>query len=144
MSVQPFTLGTTEVGPGTRQTVDLPVSVLSNHTPITLPVHVIHGAAAGPVMFISAVVHGDEILGVEIVRRVIRHGGLAQIAGTLIAVPIVNAFGLISHSRYMPDRRDLNRSFPGSDRGSLASVVADLFNRSASSHQPAADTDCSR
>lgn len=129
MSVAPFTLGTAQIAPGTRQTVDLPVSVLSNHTPITLPVHVIHGALTGPVMFLSAVVHGDEILGVEIVRRVIRHTALSTIAGTLLAVPIVNAFGLISHSRYMPDRRDLNRSFPGSDHGSLASVVADLFMR---------------
>jgi predicted deacylase len=129
MSVPPFTLGTETIAPGTRRTVDLPVSVLSNHTPIALPVHVIHGSSPGPVMFISAVVHGDEILGVEIVRRVVRHGALSQLSGTLLAVPIVNAFGLISHSRYMPDRRDLNRSFPGSDRGSLASVVADLFMR---------------
>jgi predicted deacylase len=129
MMPAPFRLGTLEISPGTRQTIDLPVSVLSNHTPITLPVHVIHGSSEGPVMFISAVVHGDEILGVEIVRRVIRHSALASIAGTLLAAPIVNAFGLISHSRYMPDRRDLNRSFPGSDQGSLASVVADLFMR---------------
>jgi predicted deacylase len=129
MTASSFMLGTTEIRPGMRQTVDLPVSVLSNHTPITLPVHVIHGASPGPVMFISAVVHGDEILGVEIVRRIVRHAALAEIAGTLLAVPIVNAFGLISHSRYMPDRRDLNRSFPGSDHGSLASVVADLFMR---------------
>src|SRR5438874_6336281 len=129
MTPAPFRLGTLEISPGTRQTIDLPVSVLSNHTPITLPVHVIHGALPGPVMFISAVVHGDEILGVEIVRRVVRHSALAQLQGTLLAVPIVNAFGLISHSRYMPDRRDLNRSFPGSDQGSLASVVADLFMR---------------
>ena len=68
-------------------------------------------------------------LGAEIVRRVIRHRALKDIAGTLLAVPVVNAFGLISHSRYMPDRRDLNRSFPGSDHGSLASIVADLFMR---------------
>jgi uncharacterized protein len=129
MSLPPFVIGAVEVAPGSRMTVDLPVSVLSNHTPITLPVHIVHGERPGPVMFISAVVHGDEILGVEIVRRVIRHNALADIAGTLLAVPIVNAFGLISHSRYMPDRRDLNRSFPGSDHGSLASVVADLFMR---------------
>ena len=80
-------------------------------------------------LFLSALVHGDEILGAEIVRRVIRHRALNDIAGTLLAVPVVNAFGLISHSRYMPDRRDLNRSFPGSDHGSLASIVADLFMR---------------
>ena len=79
MSVASFTLGATEISPGTRQTIDLPVSVLSNHTPITLPVHVIHGASPGPVMFISAVVHGDEILGVDIVRRVVRHSALAQL-----------------------------------------------------------------
>src|SRR5512132_3556359 len=103
MSVDPFVIGAAEVAPGGRMTVDLPVSVLSNHTPITLPVHVIHGERPGPVMFISAVVHGDEILGVEIVRRVIRHNALADITGTLLAAPIVNAFGLISHSRYMPD-----------------------------------------
>src|SRR4029078_9421606 len=92
-------------------------------------VHVVPGKSSGAVMVISAAVHGDEILGVEIVRRVVRHPALSQLAGTLLAVPIVNAFGLISHSRYMPDRRDLNRSFPGSDHGSLASVIADLFMR---------------
>ena len=129
MSAKPFRLGTSTLAPGERKTVDLPVSALSNHTPLTLPVHVVHGEKAGPVLFLSAVVHGDEILGAEIVRRVIRHRALASIAGTLLAVPVVNAFGLISHSRYMPDRRDLNRSFPGSDHGSLASIVADLFMR---------------
>jgi predicted deacylase len=129
MSAKPFRLGTTTLAPGERQTIDLPVSALSNHTPLTLPVHAIHGEKTGPVLFLSAVVHGDEILGAEIVRRVIRHRALASIAGTLLAVPVVNAFGLISHSRYMPDRRDLNRSFPGSDHGSLASIVADLFMR---------------
>ena len=129
MTTAPFRIGTAAVAAGTRQTVDLPISVLSNHTPLTLPVHVVHGKSSGPVMFISAAVHGDEILGVEIVRRVVRHPALSQLAGTLLAVPIVNAFGLISHSRYMPDRRDLNRSFPGSDHGSLASVIADLFMR---------------
>ena len=123
----PFSIGSHEVTPGARKTVELPVSVLANHTPINLPVHVIHGLKPGPVMFISGVVHGDEILGVEVVRRVVAHPALRELAGTLLAVPIVNAFGFINHSRYMPDRRDLNRSFPGSDRGSLASLLADLF-----------------
>jgi len=129
MSAKPFRLGTSTLAPGERKTVDLPVSALSNHTPLTLPVHVVHGEKAGPVLFLSAVVHGDEILGAEIVRRVIRHRALHGLSGTLLAVPVVNAFGLLSHSRYMPDRRDLNRSFPGSDHGSLASIVADLFMR---------------
>ena len=122
-----FTIGSHSVEMGARRTVELPISVLANHTPISLPVHVIHGAKPGPVFFISGVVHGDEILGVEIVKRVVGHGSLRQVAGTILAVPIVNAFGFLNHSRYMPDRRDLNRSFPGSDRGSLASLLADLF-----------------
>ena len=74
-------------------------------------------------------VHGDEIQGVEIIRRILVHPALQDMAGTLLAVPIVNSFGFLNHTRYMPDRRDLNRCFPGSDRGSLASLVADLFFR---------------
>lgn len=127
--MKPFAIGNFEIAPGTRRTIDLPVSVMSNHTPMTLPVHVLHGAKRGPVLFISGVVHGDEIQGVEIIRRVLRHNAMGAISGTLLAVPIVNAFGFLSHSRYMPDRLDLNRSFPGSDRGSLASLLADLFMR---------------
>jgi predicted deacylase len=122
-----FTIGTFSISAGSQQTVDLPISVLANRTPISLPVHVIHGSREGPVFFISGVVHGDEILGVEIIRRVVGHHALKDLAGTLLAVPIVNTFGFLNHSRYMPDRRDLNRSFPGSDRGSLASLLADLF-----------------
>jgi predicted deacylase len=129
MRLAPFRIGGVDIAPGERQIVNLPVSVLSNHTPLTLPVHVSHGAGDGPVLFLSGVVHGDEIIGAEIVRRVIHHKALSSLAGTLLAVPVVNAFGLLNHSRYMPDRRDLNRSFPGSDRGSLASIVADLFMR---------------
>jgi predicted deacylase len=125
----PFTLGAENVTPGGRATVNLPVSVLSNQTPMTLPVHVINGKRKGPVLFVSGVVHGDEIQGVEIIRRVLRHKSLDDLAGTLLAIPIVNAFGFLNHSRYMPDRRDLNRSFPGSDHGSLASLLADLFMR---------------
>ena len=123
----PFRIGAFEIAAGQRKTVELPISVLANHTPISLPVHVIHGVKPGPTFFISGVVHGDEILGVEIVRRVVGHKALKELAGTLLAVPIVNTFGFLNHSRYMPDRRDLNRSFPGSDHGSLASLLADLF-----------------
>lgn len=127
--MKPFVIGSSEIAPGTRRMVELPVSVMSNHAPMTLPVHVLHGAKPGPTLFISGVVHGDEIQGAEIVHRVLRHNAMGAIAGTLLAVPIVNAFGFLSRSRYMPDRRDLNRSFPGSDRGSLASLLADLFMR---------------
>lgn len=122
-----FTLNDTVVAPGTRQTVHLPVSVLSNHTPVAMPVHVIHGRRDGPTVFVSAGVHGDEVIGVEIVRRLLRTKNLTSLRGTLLVVPIVNAYGFINHSRYLPDRRDLNRSFPGSAQGSLASRLADMF-----------------
>ncbi|SCM69162.1 hypothetical protein SAMN05421764_10359 [Donghicola eburneus] len=78
-------------------------------------------------MFVSAGVHGDEVIGVEIVRRLLRVPSLNRLAGTLLVVPIVNSFGFLSHSRYLPDRRDLNRSFPGHPTGSLASRLAHIF-----------------
>lgn len=112
---------------GSRQLVDIPVSKLSTHTPVTLPVHVLHGPRPGPTMFISAAIHGDELNGVEIIRRVLKTLQPSQIAGTLLAIPVVNAYGFIGRSRYLPDRRDLNRSFPGSAAGSLAARLAHIF-----------------
>jgi uncharacterized protein len=125
----PFTIGQHSVAAGTRATIDLPVSTLSNHTRAALAVHVFHSEEPGPVMFLSGAIHGDEIQGVEIIRRILVHPALGKLRGTLLSVPIVNSFGFLNHTRYMPDRRDLNRSFPGSDRGSLASLLADLFFR---------------
>jgi predicted deacylase len=124
-----FIIGEIAIPPGTQRTVDLSVSMLSNHMPMTLPVRVVNGAEPGPVLFLAGAVHGDEITGVEIIRRVLKDEALQTIAGTLLAVPIVNSLGFLSQSRYLPDGRDLNRSFPGSDRGSLASILADLFLR---------------
>ena len=124
-----FQFGRRQIAPGSRETVELEVSVLANSTRMNLPVHVVHGEKPGPILFISGVVHGDEIQGVEIVRRILASAQVKSLSGTLLAVPIVNGFGFLNHSRYMPDRRDLNRSFPGSDQGSLASLLADLFFR---------------
>nr|WP_285675038.1 succinylglutamate desuccinylase/aspartoacylase family protein [Limibaculum sp. NKW23] len=92
-----------------------------------MSVHVVHGRRPGPTLFVSAAIHGDEVIGVEIARRVLRSPQLDAVRGTLLVVPIVNAFGFLNHSRYLPDRRDLNRCFPGSERGSLASRLAHLF-----------------
>lgn len=122
-----FEIGGQTISAGTRQTVDLPVSVLSDHTPVSMSVHVVHGKANGPTVFVSAGIHGDEVIGVEIVRRLLRAPNLKSLRGTLIVIPIVNAFGFINHSRYLPDRRDLNRMFPGTSGGSLASRLAHLF-----------------
>ena len=80
-------------------------------------------------LFVSAAIHGDEICGVEIIRRLLARKSLARLRGTLFAVPIVNVYGFLNHSRYLPDRRDLNRSFPGSETGSLTSRLARIFMR---------------
>src|SRR6056297_451757 len=124
---KPFEIGSATVAPGTRARVDIPVSTLSNHTPVNLSVEVVHGKRAGPVMFVSAAIHGDEVIGVEIMRRLLRAAPLNSMAGTLLAVPIVNTFGFLNHSRYLPDRRDLNRVFPGLSEGSMASQLAHIF-----------------
>ncbi|MSU90787.1 succinylglutamate desuccinylase [Rhodobacteraceae bacterium 2CG4] len=122
-----FGIGGHTVAAGERRTIELPVSVLSDHTPVTMSVHVVHGRRAGPTLFVSASVHGDEVIGVEIVRRLLRTRDLKSVRGTLLVVPIVNTYGFLNHSRYLPDRRDLNRCFPGSDSGSLAARLADVF-----------------
>ncbi|RME35785.1 MAG: succinylglutamate desuccinylase [Gammaproteobacteria bacterium] len=92
-----------------------------------MPVQVVRGRRPGPCLFVSAALHGDEINGVEIIRRLLNVNALRRLRGSLIAVPVVNVYGFIGHSRYLPDRRDLNRSFPGSERGSMAARLANLF-----------------
>ncbi len=124
---QPLVIGGMSIAPGEKRLIDLPVSRLSNHTPVSLPVQVLHGSRPGPTMFITAAIHGDELNGVEIIRRVLRLLSPGNLAGTLLCVPIVNAYGFIGRSRYLPDRRDLNRSFPGSANGSLAGRIANLL-----------------
>jgi hypothetical protein len=117
------------IEPGSRVTLELPIAQLYTHAPMNMSVHVICGARDGPRLFLSAAIHGDELNGVEIIRRILHHPALKRIRGSLIAVPIVNVYGVLQQSRYLPDRRDLNRSFPGSERGSLAARLADLFMR---------------
>jgi len=129
-----LTIAGTTIKPGQRKTIDLPVAKLYTHTDITLSVHVFHGRQPGPCMFVTSAVHGDELNGVEIIRRLLKRKLLTQLKGTLIAIPVVNSFGFIHRDRYLPDRRDLNRSFPGSERGSLASRIADLLCREILPH----------
>ncbi|MGB5984562.1 MAG: succinylglutamate desuccinylase/aspartoacylase family protein [Desulfobacterales bacterium] len=124
MSQPTLTLAGVRVKAGTRSTVQVPVAPLYTHTEMTLPVHVIHGRRPGPRLFVCGAVHGDEIIGMEIIRRLMRRKGLQSIRGTLLAIPVVNVYGFLQHSRYSPDRRDLNRFFPGSVKGSLTSQLA--------------------
>lgn len=127
MSTRPLKINGVTIERGKRMTIDLPAGRLYTHAPMSIPVHIISGKKAGPRLFISAAIHGDEINGVEIIRRLLKHSALKRLHGTIIAVPIVNIHGFINHSRYLPDRRDLNRSFPGSNKGSLAARLAYLF-----------------
>lgn len=123
----PIEIGGVTVQPGQRRYVDLPLPPLYTHTSVEMPVHIINGKQTGPVLFVTAAIHGDEINGIEIIRRLLATKALNRMAGTLIAVPVVNVYGFVSQSRYLPDRRDLNRSFPGSEKGSMAARLADTL-----------------
>ena len=127
MTRTPFVLGKKSVQPGTCADITLPISTLPDHTPVGLQVQVHHGKRPGPTMFVSAAVHGDEVIGVEIVRRLLRAPQLKTLRGTLLVIPVVNSYGFLSRSRYLPDRRDLNRCFPGHPSGSLGSRLAHIF-----------------
>jgi len=120
-------IGAVKILRGERKRVQLESAALYDYTKLTIPVEVIRGNEKGPVLFISAAVHGDEINGVEIIRKLLKKKFLNKIKGTLILIPIVNVFGFNNKSRYLPDRRDLNRSFPGTENGSLASRLAYIF-----------------
>lgn len=122
-----FIIGNKSIPRRSRDLIELPLPPLYTHTPLNLPVHILRGAKDGPRLFVSAAIHGDELNGTEIIRRLLKQPALKRLRGTLVAVPIVNIYGLLNHSRYLPDRRDLNRSFPGSGKGSLAARLANLF-----------------
>ncbi len=127
MSLPEIVILNESIKPGSRTVIEMPMPKLSSHTKLDMPVHVVRGKQSGPTLFISAAIHGDELNGIEIVRRILALKTINRLKGTLIAVPVVNAYGLIHQSRYLPDRRDLNRSFPGSEAGSLAARLADVF-----------------
>lgn len=120
-------IGGIAIKPGETKRVELPMPPLYTDTHMSIPVHIQRGKRPGPTLFVSAAIHGDELNGVEIITRLLKSKSIKSLRGTLIAVPMVNVYGVLSQSRYMPDRRDLNRSFPGSKKGSLAGRVAHLF-----------------
>ena len=122
----PFPIGKTEVEPGEQAELELPIARLPSGNRIGIPLLAFHGASPGPALWLTAAIHGDEIGGVEIIRRVVAELDPSEMAGTVIAAPVVNVHGFIGGDRYLPDRRDLNRSFPGSRSGSLAARVAKI------------------
>ncbi len=125
--MSPLTIGGNTILPGERTKIALPVAKLYTDGEVSLPVYIIRGKREGPNIFVSAAVHGDELNGIEIVHRIINMKRFKVLRGSVIFVPMVNVHGVIHQSRYLPDRRDLNRSFPGSAKGSLAARVANIF-----------------
>ncbi len=122
-----FEIGPIRVRPGQAKAVSLPITRLVTGADVDLPVRVVHGREDGPTVWVDAAIHGDEAVGVEVIRQVLADIDPKSMRGTLIAIPIVNVLGFMTGDRYLPDRRDLNRSFPGSARGSLASRIAHLM-----------------
>ena len=116
----------TYVSPGESVEVSLPISQSYSGFTVNIPVFVRRAAMEGPVAFVTAALHGDEINGTGVVRSLIRDSLFELTRGTLILVPVVNILGFDRHSRYLPDRRDLNRCFPGSKDGSLAARMANV------------------
>lgn len=127
MARESFGIGNVRIRAGSARSLELPISRLVTGAEVTLPVRVVHGREDGPTVWVNAAIHGDEVVGVEVIRQVMGALDPRTFRGTIVAVPIVNVLGFMNGDRYLPDRRDLNRSFPGSARGSLAGRIAHLF-----------------
>ena len=117
------------IAPGEQVMTRLVIAKLPSGAVIDVPVHVIRSMAPGPVLLLMGGMHGDEVNGIEIIRRLVRRNLLQPTAGSIIAIPILNIYGFLNFSRHVPDGKDVNRSFPGRPRGSVASRVAHRFMR---------------
>lgn len=113
---------------GETRDIALKVSETSMGAPVSVPLRVMRGRRAGPTVFVTGAVHGDELNGTGIIRELM-FSELVLESGALILVPVVNVFGFERHSRYLPDRRDLNRSFPGETQGNLTARLAATIER---------------
>ncbi len=112
------------IAPGEGRNLELSVSESYSGATVNIPLHVRRGEEPGPTVFVSAAIHGDEMNGTGAIRTLVQDERLRLRAGAVILVPVLNILGFDRHSRYLPDRRDLNRSFPGSSTGSLTSRMA--------------------
>ncbi len=120
-------IGGVTINKGERKIIEIDIARLYDSTEMTMSVEIIRGKEDGPILFLSSATHGDELNGTETIRRLLSMPMINDIKGTIIAVPIVNSYGFNTKSRYLPDRRDLNRSFPGAPEGSLAGRLAHIF-----------------
>lgn len=112
------------IAPGEFKAIEINIAKLPSHTVINTPIYVSRAAEDGPVLALIAGMHGDEINGMEIVRRILESGLHQPKRGTVLCMPIINMYGFLNYSREVPDGKDVNRSFPGNRTGSLASRVA--------------------
>lgn len=119
---------------GERKTINMNIAKLYTSTKVEIPVIVERSKIPGPVVLVTAGIHGDEINGVEIVRQLIRKKINRPVKGTIICIPVLNVFGFLSMDRNFPDGRDLNRVFPGTKNGSLASRFANQFTKEILPH----------
>ena len=133
-TAEPMLLLGNEVEPGTAQRLSWSATELFEGVPVSTPVLVINGAYPGPTLCLTAAVHGDELNGIEMVRRVMHDLDPGKVSGAVIGIPIVNVQGFRRGSRYLPDRRDLNRYFPGNPNGSAAARIAHSFFANVVSH----------
>ncbi|MFD2718161.1 succinylglutamate desuccinylase/aspartoacylase family protein [Hymenobacter monticola] len=125
----PMYLNDLTIQPGERVLTRLVISRLPSGTVIDVPVHVLRATEPGPTLLLMGGMHGDEVNGIETIRRLVRRELLTPTRGSVIAIPILNIYGFLNFSREVPDGKDVNRSFPGFPRGSLAGRVAHRFMR---------------
>ncbi len=123
-----------EILPGKSYQLNLGVAKLHTSSPVQVPVFIERAKEDGPTIVLMAGLHGDEINGIETIRRMIRRKFNKPLIGTIICIPIFNVFGFLYHKRELPDGRDLNRSFPGSEKGSLAAQFAHIFMKEIAPH----------
>jgi predicted deacylase len=124
MAQKNFVIDGNEVTPGSKKIILFSAPNINMQVKIDIPVHVFHGKRSGPKLFIVSAIHGDELDSIEIVRRVHEQINLKNLHGTIVTLPVANVHGVMIQTRYMTDRRDLNRSFPGAQRGTLAARLA--------------------
>ena len=133
-AAKPLALLDAEVAAGTAQRLSWTATELFEGVPVSTPVLVVNGQQPGPTLCLTAAIHGDELNGIEMVRRVMHDISPEKLSGAVIGVPIVNVQGFRRGSRYLPDRRDLNRYFPGNPNGSAAARIAHSFFENVVSH----------
>lgn len=125
----PFFMNGELVEPGARKVISFQAGTTMSNHPLSIDADIMHGKKPGPCLLITACLHGDEINGTEIIRRLLSSTVLKRLRGTLLTLPIVNFPAFTSRTRYLPDRRDLNRLFPGSESGSQGARLANALSK---------------